>query len=81
MKRIGQAIHPRRVVAVDSRYFRPSEVDSLLGDASKARKKLGWEPRVKFRELVSEMVAADFKLAERDELVKRHGHKVLERNE
>jgi GDPmannose 4,6-dehydratase len=50
-------------------------VDSLLGDASKARTKLGWRPRVKFRELVSEMVREDFKLAERDELVKSHGHR------
>ena len=44
-------------------------------------KKLGWKPRVKFRELVTEMVREDYKLAERDELVKRHGHKVLDRNE
>jgi GDPmannose 4,6-dehydratase len=71
----------RRIVAVDPRYFRPAEVDSLLGDASKARKKLGWKPRVKFRELVREMVQQDLKLAERDELVKRHGHKVLDRKE
>jgi len=63
------------VVAVDSRYFRPTEVDSLLGDASKARQKLGWKPRVDFRQLVSEMVREDLKLAERDELVKRHGHR------
>jgi len=69
------------IIAVDPRYFRPAEVDSLLGDASKARKKLGWKPRVKFRELVAEMASEDLKLAERDELVKRHGHKVLERNE
>jgi GDPmannose 4,6-dehydratase len=71
----------RRVVAVDPRYFRPAEVESLLGDPSKALKKLGWKPKVKFRELVSEMVREDLKLAERDELVKRHGHKVLGRKE
>jgi len=71
----------RRIVAVDPRYFRPSEVDALLGDASKARKKLGWKPKVKFRELVTEMVREDLELAKRDELVKRHGHKVLDRNE
>jgi len=65
----------RCIVAVDPRYFRPAEVDSLLGDASKARTKLGWRPRVKFRELVSEMVREDLKLAERDELVKNHGHR------
>jgi GDPmannose 4,6-dehydratase len=69
------------IVAVDPRYFRPAEVDSLLGDASKARKKLGWKPKVKFRELVGEMVREDLKLAERDELVERHGHKVHERKE
>jgi GDPmannose 4,6-dehydratase len=66
---------------VDPRYFRPAEVDSLLGDASKARKKLGWKPKVKFHELVSEMVREDLKLAERDDLVKRHGHRVLDRKE
>jgi GDPmannose 4,6-dehydratase len=76
------ALHPGKViVAVDPRYFRPAEVDSLLGDASKARKKLGWRPKVKFSELVSEMVQQDLKLAQRDELVKRHGHKVLDRKE
>jgi len=69
------------IVAVDPRYFRPTEVDALLGDASKARKKLGWTPKIKFKQLVAEMVSADFKVAERDELVKRHGHKVFERNE
>ncbi len=71
----------RCVVAVDPRYFRPTEVDSLLGDATKAREKLGWKPKVKFRDLVSEMVNEDLRLAERDELVKRHGHKVYDRNE
>ena len=71
----------RRIVAVDPRYFRPSEVDALLGDASKARKKLGWKPKVKFLELVAEMVREDLELAKRDDLVKRHGHKVLDRNE
>jgi len=71
----------RCVVAVDPRYFRPTEVDSLLGDATKAREKLGWKPKVKFPDLVSEMVGEDLRLAERDELVKRHGHKVYDRNE
>ena len=69
--------YPKRgqiVVRVDPRYFRPTEVDALLGDASKARRKLGWRPRVKFRELVAEMVREDLIAAERDELVKRHGY-------
>jgi len=65
----------RCVIAVDPRYFRPTEVDSLLGDATKAREKLGWKAKVKFPELVAEMVTEDFRLAERDELVKRHGHR------
>ena len=69
------------IIAVDPRYFRPTEVDSLLGDASKARRKLGWKPRVKFPELVSEMVREDLILAERDELVKRHGHKAYDYHE
>jgi len=62
------------IVAVDPDYFRPTEVDSLLGDASKAREKLGWEPKTTFVELVTEMVREDFAAAERDELIKKHGY-------
>jgi GDPmannose 4,6-dehydratase len=69
------------IVAVDARYFRPTEVDTLLGDASKARATLGWLPKVSFQELVTEMVTADFRAAERDELVRRHGHRVYDRHE
>ena len=69
------------IVAVDPRYFRPTEVESLLGDASKARAKLGWAPKVSFRELVTEMALADLKSAERDELNKSHGHKIFDRHE
>jgi GDPmannose 4,6-dehydratase len=61
------------IVAVDPRYFRPTEVETLLGDASKARRKLGWSPKIKFPELVAEMMREDLKSAERDELVKKHG--------
>lgn len=64
------------VVAVDPRYFRPAEVEVLLGDASKARAKLGWEPKVSFPELVAEMAAADLDLAERDLLVANSGYRV-----
>jgi GDPmannose 4,6-dehydratase len=64
------------IVAVDSRYYRPTEVETLLGDASKARIKLGWIPQINFNELVIEMVREDLKSAERDELVKRHGYDV-----
>lgn len=62
------------IISVDPRYFRPTEVETLLGDASKAKTKLGWEPKITFDELVKEMVREDMKSAERDELVKRHGY-------
>jgi GDPmannose 4,6-dehydratase len=61
------------IVMVDPRYFRPTEVETLLGDATKAREKLGWTPKIQFNELVSEMMREDLKAAERDELVKRNG--------
>ncbi len=61
------------VVAVDPRYFRPTEVETLLGDARKAQRELGWTPRTSFDELVREMVECDLKAAERDALVLRHG--------
>ena len=63
----------RVVVRVDPRYFRPTEVETLLGDATWAKEKLGWVPRTSFDELVAEMVREDLKSAERDELVKKHG--------
>ena len=62
------------VVSVDPRYFRPTEVETLLGDASKAQRELGWVPRTSFEELVREMVECDLKAAERDALVLRHGY-------
>ena len=61
------------IVQVDPRYFRPTEVETLLGDPTKAKEKLGWIPKITFHELVSEMVREDLKSAERDELVKKHG--------
>jgi GDPmannose 4,6-dehydratase len=69
------------IVAVDPRYFRPTEVETLLGDATKAKEKLGWTPKISFKELVAEMVREDLRSAERDELVKRHGHKTFDYNE
>jgi len=69
------------IVAVDKRYFRPAEVDTLLGDASKARKKLGWTPKISFIELVSEMMREDLKSARRDELVKKHGFNTYDYHE
>jgi GDPmannose 4,6-dehydratase len=61
------------VVAVDPRYFRPTEVETLLGDPSKAKRELGWTPRTSFEELVKEMVESDLKSAQRDALVLKHG--------
>ena len=60
-------------MAVDPRYFRPTEVETLLGDPSKAKRELGWTPRTSFDELVREMVESDLKAAERDALVRSHG--------
>jgi len=75
-------IQPEKVIIrVDPRYFRPTEVDSLLGDSSKARKKLGWDPRIRFEDLVAEMVREDLKAAERDELIKRHGYSAFDYHE
>ncbi len=70
----------RCVVAIDPIYFRPAEVDALLGDASKAQRQLGWAPRTGFRELVSEMIAEDLKAAQRDALVTRHGYRMRDRS-
>lgn len=69
------------IVKVDPRYFRPTEVETLLGDPSKAKAKLGWTPKTTFQELVSEMVREDLKSAERDELVKKHGYPTFDYHE
>lgn len=66
------------IVAVDPRYFRPTEVETLLGDATKAREKLGWVPKITFEELVAEMTHEDMKIAKRDELIKSHGFKSMD---
>jgi GDPmannose 4,6-dehydratase len=71
----------RCIVRVDPRYFRPTEVDSLLGDAAKARAQLGWKPKITFRELVAEMAAADLNIAERDKLMKENGYRVYARQD
>ncbi len=72
---------PKIIIRIDSRYFRPTEVESLLGDPTKAREKLGWTPKTSFRELVSEMVCEDLRSAERDELVKKHGFSAYDYHE
>ena len=64
------------IVAIDPRYFRPAEVDTLLGDPSKARNKLGWEPRISFEDLITEMVMADLKEAEKDAMVRQKGYRI-----
>jgi GDPmannose 4,6-dehydratase len=71
----------RRVVSVDPRYFRPTEVSSLLGDATTARTKLGWKPKTTFREMITEMVASDLKRAERDRIMHQNGHKIHNQHE
>jgi GDPmannose 4,6-dehydratase len=69
------------IVKVDPRYFRPTEVETLLGDPTKAREKLGWTPRTTLKELVAEMVQADYSGAKRDALVKLAGFQTFERHE
>lgn len=69
------------IVAVEPRYFRPTEVETLLGDASKAKQKLGWSPKISFHKLVTEMMQEDLKAAQRDELVKKHGFEVFNYHE
>ncbi len=69
------------IVAVDSRYFRPTEVETLLGDPTKAKEKLGWVPKITFEEMVQEMMQNDLALAKRDALVKEHGYKAYDYNE
>jgi GDPmannose 4,6-dehydratase len=74
--RTGQCI-----ISVDPRYFRPTEVETLLGDPTKAKEKLGWEPRISFEELVADMVQEDLKIAERDALCKKHGFDICNHHE
>jgi GDPmannose 4,6-dehydratase len=69
------------IVRVDPKYYRPAEVETLLGDASKARNKLGWSAKISFQELVQEMVKVDLESAERDELVKHHGYRTMNYHE
>jgi GDPmannose 4,6-dehydratase len=64
------------IVQVDSRYFRPAEVETLLGDPSKAKDKLGWVPEITVQEMCAEMVREDLKLAKRSLLLKENGYDV-----
>lgn len=71
----------RVLVRVDARYFRPAEVETLLGDSSKARAKLGWAPEITFDELVREMVESDWEIAKRDAMIAKAGFSTLNRHE
>jgi GDPmannose 4,6-dehydratase len=73
----SRALVGRTIVKVDPRYFRPTEVDSLLGDATKAHEKLGWKPKISFHEMMREMVRKDLEIAQRDTLIERHGFRAL----
>ncbi len=76
---LAPAVRPGDVILrIDPRYFRPAEVDSLLGDASKAREMLGWKPSISVREMCAEMAAADMKVAQRHALLKKHGFEIGE---
>jgi GDPmannose 4,6-dehydratase len=77
----GYDAHGNCIVQVAPRYFRPTEVETLLGDATRAREKLGWTPKICFAELVAEMVREDLKAAERDELIKKHGYRAMDHHE
>lgn len=78
---VGRDLNGKVIVKVDPRYFRPTEVETLLGDPSKAKEKLGWVPKITFQELVAEMVYEDFKSAKRDDLVKQHGFSAYDYHE
>jgi GDPmannose 4,6-dehydratase len=74
------AVTGQQIIRIDPIYFRPAEVDTLIGDASKARQKLGWKPEISFADLVKEMVESDLRLAMRDALVAKEGYKIDQRS-
>jgi len=71
----------KTIVSIDTRYFRPTEVETLLGDSTKAKEKLGWSPKITFTELVKEMITADLQEAERDHLCRTEGYSTYNYNE
>ena len=71
LKEVG-TLNKKTIIKVDPRYFRPTEVETLLGDASKAKKKLNWEPKIKFDELVAEMISEDLRIAKNEKLIKKN---------
>ncbi len=78
---VGKDAAGKAIVRVDPRYFRPTEVETLLGDPTRAREELGWVPKISFKEMVAEMVHEDLKGARRDDLVKRSGYTAYDFNE
>ena len=76
MDEVGIDDQGRTIVRVDPRYFRPTEVETLLGDPGKAFRQMGWKPTTTFQELVAEMVRKDLDTAERDEVIKRSGYSI-----
>ena len=81
LNEIGRRCDTNKVVVrVDKRYFRPTEVDSLLGDSSKAREKLGWKPKISLEELVSEMIENDEKIALQKSILKQYGFNINSNN-
>ena len=79
--RVHRLPQGRVVVRIDPRYFRPTEVETLLGDASLAHARLGWKPRIGFEQLVTEMVASDYDRARRFSLIKQHGFQTMDHHE
>lgn len=77
----GTDVQGNVIVKVDPRYFRLTEVETLLGDPSKAKQMLGWSPKISFSELVAEMAREDFRSAQRDELIKQHGYQAMDYHE
>ena len=71
----------KEIIKIDKKYFRPTEVETLLGDASKAQKKLGWVPKISFQKLVEEMVEEDYKISKRNQLIRNNGYSILDYNE
>jgi len=79
-KEVG-IIDGKEIIRIDPRYYRPTEVETLLGDPKRAKNKLGWVPKISFEELVKEMVLKDLEYARKDLLIKEHGYKTLSFNE
>jgi GDPmannose 4,6-dehydratase len=77
----GLELVGKRIVAVDPRYYRPAEVETLLGDPAKAKTVLGWEPKITLDELVNEMVDVDLEIAQRDALIQEHGYQAFSHHE